>query len=107
MEQSQDLVEVDEVYIERTQILETLCRSDVGIAFLRWLHRMTGFGRPVMNMEDATRRDFWITIRPYIPTEKLGEIEHEDLRERQRTVRTMIQEIMDQQYLQKELEQYD
>jgi hypothetical protein len=45
-----------------------------------------------MGMEEAARRDVWLSIRRFVPVEKLPEIEFHDLRQEQEQVRKMLQE---------------
>ena len=68
-----------------------ITNTEPGIAFLQWLVRMSGFNRPIMSLEDASRRDIWLTIRPYVPIEKLSEIEHADLRDQQKTLQEIYE----------------
>ena len=57
---------------------------------MRWLCRLTGFGQSSNSLEDAARRDIWLTIRQYMPVERLPEIEHHDLREAQKQLRELL-----------------
>lgn len=97
MEPQQD--KVDEAYLGTLLMMEALTQADFGITFLQWLYRLTGFEKPIMCMEDACRRDLWLSVRRFIPIEKLGEIEHFSLKERQITVAAQIQAMMEIQAL--------
>jgi hypothetical protein len=78
-------------YVERINMLGVVAGTEAGIGFLQWLCRITGFNRPIMSLEDASRRDIWLTLRQYIPVEKLSEIEHFDLRKEQKMQREMME----------------
>ena len=82
---------LDEAYLERVNVMSALVKTDAGITFLRWLCQLTTFNRPTMTVEDAYRRDVWINIRPFIPVDKLSEIEHHDLRKQQMQAQEMIE----------------
>ena len=83
----QQLPDVSQSSIEKYTMMEALCRTDVGISFLQYLCRISGHNNPIMTLEDASRRDIWLTVRRYIPVEKLSLIEHEQLHaEQQRTL---------------------
>lgn len=90
MDQQQQLDPLDEQYIERLHLMAAMTDSEAGISFLQWLCRLSGFNKPIMSLEDASRRDIWLTIRPFVPVEKLGEIEHHDLREQQQMLRGIM-----------------
>lgn len=81
---------LDEQYLDRMHILAAITKSDAGISFLRWLHGLTGFSKPSMTMEDAARRDIWLSIRPYIEVSSLARIEHHELGERQKQMYEII-----------------
>lgn len=78
-------------YVEKANLMEKLVQQPAGVSFLKWLCRLSGFNRPCMNMEDATRRDMWLTVRRFVPIERLSEIEHEELREHQKSLREMLE----------------
>lgn len=82
---------VSQEYIDKAHIMAAVAKTEAGVAFLQWLCTITGFNRPIMAMEDACRRDVWLTIRRFIPHEKLAEIEHRELREQQQLVREMLE----------------
>lgn len=93
--------------IDKATLLKALTHHPVGISFLQWLTRLTGANRPTMSMEDAARRDIWLTIRQYIPIEKLAEIEFQELIERQEHIRELLEQtaIPEQQSKDQEEEQ--
>lgn len=80
-------------YLERLNLMTVLAGTEAGITFLRWLTRITGFNKSIMSLEDAARRDVWLTIRQYVPVEKLSDIEHFELREQQEMVHAMMETI--------------
>ena len=82
---------VDEQYLEKKYIMEAVSKDEAGISFLKWLVRLTGFNRPIMSLEDASRRDVWLTIRPFVPVDKLSLIEHQEIRDEQQKANAMIE----------------
>jgi hypothetical protein len=95
LEQSLDGIEQG---LDRLLIMEALTQSEAGINFLQWLVRICGFNKPSMCMEDAARRDVWLTIRTYVPLEKLAEIEHHDVLMNQRSLRQTIQAALQEEH---------
>jgi hypothetical protein len=85
---------LDEDYLEKLLMMKEVAKSDAGINVLRWVCRLSGFNKPSMTMEDAARRDLWLTIRRFIAVEQLSLIEHHDLREQQAMVQATIDEMM-------------
>lgn len=75
--------------------MAALSGSDFGVAFLQWLVRLSGFNKPIMALEDAARRDIWLTIRPFIPVEKLSLIEHEEIRQQQEQTQEVLQRLFE------------
>ncbi|MBS2008259.1 MAG: hypothetical protein JST01_14520, partial [Cyanobacteria bacterium SZAS TMP-1] len=75
--------ELDKAYLEKRATMAAVCQYEAALSFLQWLVKLTGFNKPCMNMEDASRRDIWLTIRPYIPVEKLPLLEHYEIQEQQ------------------------
>lgn len=92
MDQPQDRVNED--YLEKLLIVKEVAKGDAGINFLRWLCRLSGFNKPIMTLEDAARRDLWLTVRRFIAVEQLSLIEHHELREQQSMVQAEIDEMM-------------
>lgn len=88
--QSNDL---DAEYLQKSNILSAVTRTEAGVAFLQWLVRLTGFNKPSMSMEDAARRDVWLSVRRFIDIQKLSEIEHFDIRCEQELVRKLLQDV--------------
>ncbi len=84
---------VDAEYFEKANILQAIVQHEAGIALLRWLVNITSANRPIMSLEDAARRDVWLTIRRFVPVERLAEIEHHDLRLEQQSIRQMVEEV--------------
>lgn len=66
-------------YLARRNICAAVADTEAGINMLRLLCRISGWNKPSMTMEDAARRDVYLTLRQYIPAEKLAQIEHIDL----------------------------
>jgi hypothetical protein len=72
-------------------MMQEVTGTDAGITLLRWIHHLTGFARPSMNMEEAVRRDIWLTLRRFIPVDKLAQIEYADLQNVQEQVHLLMQ----------------
>lgn len=89
----QPLNSIDANFLERCNMMEALVQTPAGVAFLQWLVRVSGFNKPSMSMEDAARRDVYLTIRPFIPVEKLSEIEHLDIRLQQQQTRQLLEQL--------------
>lgn len=87
--ESPDVLDPD--YLDKMYMVRAISETETGVAFLQWLCKMTGFNRPTMNMEEAVRRDVWMTIRRYVPVDKLTLIEHADLRREQQLLNEMLQ----------------
>lgn len=88
--------QLDENFLERMHMMSAITSSDAGISFLQLLCRLTGFNKPVMSLEDASRRDVWLSIRPFIEVGKLSLIEHHDLREQQLQMRETINALLEE-----------
>ncbi len=84
-------------YLEKKYTLEAVSKSDAGITLLRWLVRLTGWNKSTMSLEDAARRDVWLTIRNFIPVDKLSLIEHHEIREHQLQADSILREMMQKQ----------
>lgn len=76
--------------IEKAVLMEALANSDMGLYFLQWLCKLTGWERSTMSNEDSAKRDIWINIRKHIPVEKLALIEHEGVRVEQQLIRDLL-----------------
>jgi len=87
----QQLPEIDDAYVEKYNMMQEVCRHDAGISLLQYLHRICGAGNPCMDMEQAARRDIWLTLQQFIPVEKLPLIEYQQLRQRHQQVREMLE----------------
>ena len=90
---------IDENYLDRRNLCNELTKHEAGIAFMQWLVRLTGFNKPIMSLEDASRRDVWLSIRRYIDVSKLGEIEYKDLRDEQLQERLLMEALKQDEHL--------
>lgn len=82
---------LDEDFLNKTALMASMVQNQAGISFLQWLCRLSGFNKSIMSLEDASRRDLWLTLRQFIPVEKLSEIEHHDLKQQQATLHKMME----------------
>lgn len=89
--------QLDEEYLKKLNMVSAVAETDAGVALLQWLVRLTGFNRPTMSLEDASRRDVWMTVRQFIPVEKLSLIEHEDIRQQQKEKYLMLQRMFEKE----------
>ena len=85
--------QLDEKWLEKIHVMEAVVGTEAGVSFLQWLCRLTGFNKSIMSLEDASRRDIWLTVRQFIDVKKLSEIEHVDLRQQQEMAREMLEEL--------------
>lgn len=81
---------LSEAHLDRMLVLKAVTDSEAGIELMRWLCKLTGFGQSSNSLEDAARRDVWLTLRQYMPVERLAEIEHHELREAQLQLRELL-----------------
>lgn len=84
---------LDEPYLEKLFVMEAITSSDAGITLLRWICDISGFNKTCMSMEDAVRRDLWLTLRQYIDVSKLAQIEHHELANAQMAVRAQLRSL--------------
>ncbi|MBX9688193.1 MAG: hypothetical protein K2X27_15905 [Candidatus Obscuribacterales bacterium] len=87
--------QLDQKYIEKLNLVAAVASTDAGISLLQWLVRLTGFSKPIMSLEDASRRDVWLTIRPFVPVEKLSLIEHAEIRQQQEATKEILQRLFE------------
>lgn len=90
MAQQRSLDAITEQSLDKMLLLKAVTDTEAGIELMRWLYQLTGFGRSSLSSEDAARRDIWLTLRNYLPVERLTEIEHHELREAQQQLRELL-----------------
>lgn len=84
------LPEISQQQIEKAILMEAVASTDAGISFLRWLCEISGWSRSTNSVEESARRDIWISIRRFVPIEKLTQIEYEDLKRSQQLTRELL-----------------
>lgn len=71
-------------------MLKAVSETPAGIELLRWICQLSGFNRSSCSLEEAARRDIWLTLRQFMPVERLSEVEHHELRETQQQLRELL-----------------
>lgn len=89
--QQLQLDEISSDELDKAILMEALVSTGMGVSFLQWLCRRCHWNRSVVSNEQSAQRDIWLAFRQYIPIEKLGLIEYEELKEYKERLQAMLE----------------
>lgn len=86
-----ELDERAEMQLDRLILVESMCRTEMGKTFLKWLCLdLIGWGKSATTSDQSRLHDLWIVIRRYVPVQVLGEIEFANLVKEPQDLRKLL-----------------